>query len=146
MHDQRDKAHAQKRGGGRAVLSLDDAASAESCYASLAASTRDTPDRHFDRQFAEALFARARQRLRDECTARGKLPLYEALGPEAGSGVHSGLQSRGEALDLTAQAARNVAHRLRQRYRELIEEEIRSIVTSDDEVPEERRQLLTALS
>lgn len=146
VHDQRDKARAQKRGGGRPVLSLDDADSAEASYASLAASADDTPDQHFDRQFAEALFSRARQRLRDECAARGKLALYEALGPEAPQGAHFGLENRGEALGLTAQAARNVAHRLRLRYRDLIEEEVRAIVTTDSEVVEERRHLIESLA
>lgn len=144
--DQRDKARALKRGGGQILIPLDDAGRAESIYARQVACSNDTPDRHFDRHFAEALFARARQRLRDECAARGKLAHYEALGPEAAQGAHSGLQSRGEALGLTAQAARNVAHRLRQRYRELIEEEIRAIVVTDDEVAAERRQLVDALS
>ena len=146
VNDQRDKACAEKRGGGQPVLSLDDADSAESFYATLAACSDETPDRHFDRQFAEALFARARLRLREECSARGKLAHYEALGPEASQGVHSGLQNRGESLGLTAQAARNVAHRLRLRYRDLIEEEVRAIVTTDSEVVEERRHLIESLA
>ena len=146
VSDQRDKARAQKRGGGQELIPLDDADSAEAYYASQAASTEETPDRHFDRQFAEALFARARRRLRDECAARGKLAHYEALGPEAGQGAHSGLQSRGEALGLTAQAARNVAHRLRQRYRELIEEEIRGIVADEADAKDERQHLIAALT
>jgi DNA-directed RNA polymerase specialized sigma24 family protein len=146
VRDQRDNARAQKRGGGQPVLSLDDTRSAEAFYVSQCVSGDDTPDRHFDRQFAEALFARARQSLRDECASRGKLALYEALGPEAGGGVHSGLQSRGEALGLTAQAARSVAHRLRQRYRELIEAEINSITASAGEAEDERRHLIAALA
>lgn len=146
VSDQRDKARAQKRGGGQQLIPLDDADSAESFYARQVADTVESPDRLFDRQFAEALFARSRFRLREECAARGKLAHYEALGPEASQGVHSGLQSRGEALGLTAQASRNVAHRLRQRYRELIEEEIRAIVTSDQDVDGERRHLVQSLA
>ena len=146
VSDQRDKARALKRGGGQNLIMLDDTESAESFYARQTASNEESPDRHFDRHFAEALFARARRRLRDECTGRGKLAHYEALGPEASQGVHSGLQSRGEALGLTAQAARNVAHRLRLRYRDFIEEEIRCIVARDEEVHEERGHLLQSLS
>ena len=143
VHDQRDKARAQKRGGDLTFIPLEDAEALESVGMDHAA---ESPGSVFDRQFAEALFARARQRLRDECHARGKLALYEALGPEAPAGPHSGLEHRGEALGLTAQAARNVAHRLRLRYRDFIEAEIRDIVASAEEVTDERRQLIAALS
>lgn len=145
VNDQRDKARAQKRGGGRYMPSLDDSGSAEAYYASQCATTGDTPEQDFDRQFAEALFARARERLREECKARGKLPLYLALGPESGYGVHSGLQARGGTLGLTAQASRNAALRLRSRYRQLIEEEIAAITSSSAEAEAERRHLISAV-
>ena len=145
VNDQRDKARAQKRGGGRCMPSLDDTQSAEAYYASQCASSGDTPERDFDRQFAEALFARARERLREECIARGKLALYEVLGPECGYGVHSGLQARGGTLGLSAQASRNAAHRLRSRYRQLIEEEIAAITSSAAEAEAERQHLISAV-
>jgi DNA-directed RNA polymerase specialized sigma24 family protein len=145
VSDQRDKARAQKRGGGAVFITLDEE-SLESACVRAAARDDETPERAFDRQFAEALFARARQRVREECAARGKLALYEALGPEAAQGAHSGLEARGEALGLTAQAARNVAHRLRQRYRECIEDELREITASAEDAREERQHLISSLN
>jgi RNA polymerase sigma-70 factor (ECF subfamily) len=43
-------------------------------------------------------------------------------------------------------AAKVAAHRLRQRYRELIRSEVAQTVTDDKEVDEELRDLMSALS
>jgi len=49
-------------------------------------------------------------------------------------------------LGMTEGAVKVAVHRLRQRYRQLLEEEIAHTVTSPDEVIEERRYLLSVLS
>jgi RNA polymerase sigma-70 factor (ECF subfamily) len=47
---------------------------------------------------------------------------------------------------MTEGAVKVAVHRLRQRYRQLLEEEIAHTVASPDEVIEERRYLLSVLS
>ncbi|NJN05640.1 MAG: hypothetical protein HC814_03605, partial [Rhodobacteraceae bacterium] len=59
LADQRDRANAAKRGGGRPLVPLD-AESAESHYARQV-STSETPETIFERQWAETLFQRAQE-------------------------------------------------------------------------------------
>ena len=64
------------------------------------------------------------------------------------------LQARGEMsgaelaerLGTSEGALKVMVHRLRQRYRELLEEEIANTVASPEEIDQERRHLLAALS
>src|SRR6516162_3095298 len=73
------RAHAEKRGGGRAVFSLD-AVDAENRYL-LEPAYELTPERMFDQRWAETLLRQALVRLRDEYRAEGKALLFEKVEP-----------------------------------------------------------------
>src|SRR5262245_9232021 len=60
-----DRAHRQKRGGGQSFLSLDLALSAEASYSQLP-SDNATPDRVYDRFWAQAVLESVLRRLREE--------------------------------------------------------------------------------
>ena len=65
------------------------------------------------------------------------------LSGERGGGTYPGISQR---LAMSEGAVRVAVHRLRQRYGELLRSEIAQTVSGSDEVDEEMRYLLTALS
>ncbi len=160
LADQRDKARAAKRGGGRreAWLGPKETRDAPNQVELAGLSgPPTTPEEEFDRQWACALLQRARQRLRDECAATGRLSVYEALGPEDSAeapessrveernGGSNGYEMIGERLGLSVAAVKSAAFRLRQRYRELIRAEAAETVDSPADVEAELRHLLRIL-
>jgi RNA polymerase sigma-70 factor (ECF subfamily) len=139
-----DRARAQKRGGGRAILSLD-FRDADQRYATEPAETL-TPERLFGRRWALQLLEATLDRLRDEYHQAGKASLYERL-KGALLGDHAALSYAqiGTELDLTEAAVKKAAQRLKQRYRELLRAEIAVTVDGPEEVEEEIRDLFAAL-
>ena len=77
LSNERDRATALKRGGGRPLLSID-LASAEARYEALFADL-ETPERLYERQWTRSLLARALDDLRGECAAAGKERLFDRL-------------------------------------------------------------------
>jgi DNA-directed RNA polymerase specialized sigma24 family protein len=137
-------AHTIKRGGGRALISFD--ASAERRYA-LEATTDITPERIYERRWAWSLFDRAICRLRGEYAATGRGRLYEALKSLLADEVEEGDYRRLAAqLEMTQAAVATAVHRLRDRYRDLVREEIAHTVAGPAEVEDEMRSLLAALT
>src|SRR6266404_3200449 len=70
MADERDRAKAAKRGGGKALISLDEE-DAETRYQADMASPL-SPDKIFEKRWATTLLEQAFTRLRDESVAGGK--------------------------------------------------------------------------
>lgn len=137
----RERAGAQKRGGGRADLSLD--AAAEAQY-QLELSDNLTPERLFERRWAFAVLDKVMWLLQGEYQGSGKRLLFERLQPllEGRNGSIRYAQLGGE-LGLTEGALKVAVHRLRKRYRELLREEIRRTVASAGEVDAEMRHLIS---
>jgi RNA polymerase sigma-70 factor (ECF subfamily) len=147
MGDERDRAMAQKRGGG-AVLSTFDPTLAETRYAAEAVDDL-SPDRLYQRQWALAVLEQTLQLLEAEYARAGKGELFAALRPFLGFGT-SGEQSYEEiasALKLPLGTVKNRVFRLRQRWRELIFEQV-SLTLADateDEVKAELGELLVGV-
>jgi RNA polymerase sigma-70 factor (ECF subfamily) len=143
LSNERDRARAQKRGGGRAVLPLD-AAGAEGRYGSEPAH-EETPERLFERRWALALLEQVLGRLREEYAAAGKGRVFERLkGHLTGDGVPYAQVAAD--LSMSAGAVKVAAHRLRQRYRELLRDEIAQTLDDPGQVEEEIRDLFAALA
>ena len=106
----------------------------------------DTPDRAFDRQWALALLEVVLGRLRQDYRSAGREPLFLRL-KETLSGARPEIPYRDLAarLGLSEGAVKVAAHRLRQRYRELLREEVAHTVTAPAEVEGELSQLFAAL-
>ncbi len=137
------RARRQKRGGGEPVFSLDEEM-AENRYR-LEPAGDLAPDKIFDRQWAETILSRALERLRHECDTAGKSKRFDEvkvflLGEKEG-GTLSAAAGR---LGLSLAAVKGVVHRLRRRFRELIEDEIAQTVTRAEDVEQEIRDLFTA--
>jgi len=144
LANQRERACAQKRGGGRAALSLD-FQSAETRY-HLEPAHELTPERLYERRWALALLDQVLLRLHGELAAAGKSALFDRL-KEFLTGQQGSRSYRqvGEELGMSQGAVKVAVHRLRRRYRELLEEEIAQTVASPEEAADELRQLLSAV-
>lgn len=147
MGDERDRAMAAKRGGG-AVLTTFDSALAETRYAAEIVDDL-SPDRLFQRQWALAVLEQTLQLLEREYAVDGKAEVFAALRPFLGFGT-AGEQSYEEiaaTLKLPLGTVKNRVFRLRQRWRELIFEQVSMTLAeaTDDEVKAELSELLVCV-
>jgi len=139
-----DKARAQKRGGGVALLPLE-FGSAETRYCREPADN-ETPEEHFERRWAMALLEAVVERLRLEYDQGGKRHLFEALHPSlVGDRTSQPYDELAKKLGLSEAAVKSAVHRLRQRYRQLLREEIAQTVAGPGEVESELRHLIAVL-
>ncbi len=137
-----------KRGGGATFLSLD-AANGERRYA-LEPVTAATPERAYEHRWAITLLDQVLASLREEYTRGGKERLFGELasslwGGDSSSGPGS-YAVVGESLGMSQGAVRVAVHRLRKRYRELLKTEVAQTVATPEEVDEEVRCLIRAVS
>ena len=138
------KAHAQKRGGGQTVFSLDEV-DAENRYL-LEPACELTADRIFDRRWATTLLNQAMARLREECMANHKADLFTKVeGLLSGEKGEASYSEIAVALNMSEGAIKVAVHRLRQRYGELVRDEIAQTVNNPEEVDEELRYLFAVL-
>ena len=145
LSDERDRARAQKRGGGQATFSLD-AQTAEQRY-HLEPVCSLSPDKVFERQWALALLDQVLARLEEEFRAADKTPLFQRLRGflVAGTAEESYADAAAE-LGMTDEAVKKAVHRLRHRYSELFREEINHTVESPTEVDDEMRHLCALMA
>ena len=133
---------AQKRGAGARPLSLN-AADGETRYG-LEVPDRQTPESLFEMQWVFTLLANVLECLRAECETRGKGDLFRDLQPHLQGERGGPLYAEVAARHAMSEGAIKVAvHRLRQRYGELLREEIARTVSSPEEVDDELRHLIT---
>lgn len=145
LSNQRVKARAQKRGGGRIPIRLD-FVSAEARYM-LEPEDQLTPERLFDRQWALTFVDHVINELRDEYVQRDKRDLFDRLKPFILSDrnrVESYTHAAAE-LGMTDGAIKVAATRLRERFRGKFREEIARTVASPEELEDEISRLMTAL-
>ena len=139
-----DRAHAQKRGGGRVCLSLDwDEGESR---IGLEPSHELTPERLFERQWTLTLLEHVVSQLQAEFVAAGKERHFELLkGTLVGDRTEQSYSDIAIELGMTEESARQAAHRLRKRYRELLRDEVSQTVAEPGEVDEEIRRLFETL-
>ena len=140
-----DRAHSQKRGGGAAFLPLA-WEEADSWYQSELADYL-SPDKLYDRAWAVTLLERVINHLRDQSVAEGHAKFFEKLRPFLTAGNSSIRYGEvAAALDLSEGAARVAVHRLRQRYREALRQEIAQTLADPAQAEEEIRALFSAFA
>ena len=138
-----ERARAKKRAGACQWVFLDDEA-AETRY-QLAAPESMTADKLFDARWAAALIEAALARLRAELDSAGKGRLLDVLQGLLLGGADRSYQQAADALGLSLGALKTAVHRLRNRYRALLREEVARTVTRPGDVEEELRCLQEAL-
>jgi RNA polymerase sigma-70 factor (ECF subfamily) len=136
------RAGAKKRGGGNPPISLD-VLSAESRYA-LEPVDELTPERLYEQQWALTLLEGVLEQLRSEYERGGKRQHFEHLKPFLTAESKEASYAARE-LGMSAGAVRVAAHRMRRRYRELLQQEIAQTVASPEDVGDEIRNLFTSL-
>jgi RNA polymerase sigma-70 factor (ECF subfamily) len=144
MHNETRRQHAEKRGGEKLALSLDQA-QAEAWFGTEPAAD-GSPERWFDRDWAHATVAQAFTAVEAECVQRGKAALFARLReflswdqaePQLAAAAHD--------LGLSTGAVRVAVHRLRLAFRRQLEAQVAQTVTTPDEQREELRHLLAIL-
>src|SRR5262245_26078531 len=139
------RAHRQKRGGQFTFISLDQQAPEERYR--LEPSDNDTPEKSFLRNWALATLTQTMSALEKECHATGKAALFrEVKSLLAAEHDAPGYAEISQRLGMGEGAVRMSVHRLRQRYGELLRNEIAQTVSRPEEVEEEMRSLKIALS
>ena len=140
LADHRERANAEKRGGGAENVPLDTATSA-----GLSLPSQSDDDRRFDRQWAFTIIARALDTISTELRDAGKAAHFLVLKPWlTGAG-----QSQAEAavqLGMSESAVKVAIHRLRQRFRETVKAEIAHTVPAESDVDDELRHLVAVLA
>jgi RNA polymerase sigma factor (sigma-70 family) len=140
-----DKARAQKRGGAVQFvpLQLD---TAETRYGHEPSNLL-TPEQCYERRWAVALLDRVLNRLQHEAAEQQKSELFAALKScLVGDRESQPYALLAGQLQMSEGAVKVAVHRLRQRYRELLREEIGQTVASPAEVDEEMRYLVSVLA
>lgn len=145
LANERDRSRAAKRGGGRAVLSLD-VETAEARYRREPACAL-TPERLFEQRWALTVLDHVLGRLRDELVRAGKGKLFDKLKTALTGEKSAARQAQlADDLGMSVGAVKVAVHRLRRRYRDLLREEISHTLDDPAQVEEEIRDLFAALA
>ena len=140
-----EKAKAQKRGGGRLPISLNFPSADSSLSVEPPAGL--TAEQVYDRHWAIALLTRITERLQSEFEDAGKAAQFEEFkGFLIGDSDGTTYAQAAAKLGMTEAAAKKAGSRMRQRYRELLREEIAQTVSCAEEVDDEIRSLFAALT
>ncbi len=145
LSNERDRGQALKRGGRMLKLSLD-VDTAEGAY-QLEGRDDLTPEKLFDARWASVLLDRALARVRQEYIAAGKHQVFEHLhGFLTGDSDDVPYAESARTLGISEGAVKVAVHRMRERYRALLRAEIAETVAGPEEIEDELRALLAALS
>jgi RNA polymerase sigma factor (sigma-70 family) len=144
LSDQRDRVRAAKRGGGMKLLSLD-AEEAENRFRLEPVEHLDA-EKIYERRWAMTLLEQALNRLREESTVASNGELFDHLRSFVAGDSEVTFGEAASELGLSDGAVKSAVHRLRQRYRELVREEIAHTVDDPAEVDTEIRYLITVMN
>jgi RNA polymerase sigma-70 factor (ECF subfamily) len=144
--DQRERAQAAKRGGGKVHVMIESDSSATEPGLQIADESVAIPDAAFDRQWALTVLARALRHLSYEMAEAGKAETFEQL--KSFLSAEEKTRPLAEvAIDLgvTEDSLKMAIHRLRKRFREAVKAEISQTVSDPGCVAEEMQSLISAL-
>jgi DNA-directed RNA polymerase specialized sigma24 family protein len=145
LANEREKANAQRRGGGCTILSLD-AGSAETQYV-LEPKDNETPEVIFERRWACAVLERSLQELESDYRHRGQGELFDALKDFLpGSGGNATRAEVASKYGMSAGVLDVAVHRLRQRFGSVLRRQVAQTVSSPEEVEQEIRYLISAIA
>ena len=149
LHDEVEKRHAHKRGGDLRFVSWDDWMTEAPSHLSIPEQESDkwSPERVFDVRWAATVVERALRRLGDECEKRGRRRVFDVLsGCLAAERQDVSYATLARILGLRETAVKPLVHRMRDRYRTLLREEVAQTVGGANEIDDELRYLCAALS
>ncbi len=139
LRKQHRDAKAEKRGGGKPALSLDDVGEAEEL-----ASREGDPDALFDREWLESMFERCLPRLREAYEKDGKAVYfelfrrYELERPSQGGVTYDELAAE---FRVSVSDVRNWLHHARTKWRKIVLDEMSETCASTSDLEAEAREL-----
>lgn len=144
LADERERARALKRGGGARVLPFE-IAGPELTH-DLALSDQRTPDRDFERRWAQTVVDRALGRLERDAAERGRGDEFRLLrGYLTGETSKIPYSQVAAKLEVSESAVKSAVRRLRKRLGQVMRDEIAHTVSDPDEIDDEMRHLLKVL-
>jgi RNA polymerase sigma-70 factor (ECF subfamily) len=145
LSKEREKAHTLKRGGHAQVFSLD-TKDAEGRYGSEP-TDGVTPEEIFERRWTLTLLERVLERLRQEQNEAEKGRQFSLVeGFLTGQESETSYREVAATLETSEGAVKTAVHRLRQRFGQLLREEIAETVSSPDQVDDEVKHLLRVIA
>jgi RNA polymerase sigma-70 factor (ECF subfamily) len=143
--NEREKAHAQRRGGGHAIIPLE-IDLAETHYA-LEPADNVTPEALYEKRWALTVLEHTTNALEREYAAQNKKDVFAELkgflpGGQGGESRADFAARRG----ISAGAVDVAIHRLRQRFGALLRQEVAQTVSSEAEMDEEIRYLISIVA
>jgi RNA polymerase sigma factor (sigma-70 family) len=139
--NERHRATAMKRGEGRRLIPLDELIARNG--ADLEPATTLSADRIYERRWAQTVLEQVLRRLDKEYRDAGNGPLSERLkellADEPGRPSQAAIANE---LGMTENAVKQAFHRFRQRYQQILREEIAHTVAAPGDVEDELRHLI----
>lgn len=149
LHDEGDKRNAHKRGGEIRFVSWDDWMTEAPSHLSIPEHESDnwSPERIFDVRWAATVVERALRRLGAECEKHGRRRVFDVLSSCLTADRQDVSYAKfARILRIQEATVKNLVHRLRERYRTLLREEVAETVGGENEIDDELRYLCAALS
>lgn len=144
LSHQREQARAVKRGGRIELVSLEGEAAEQ--WFQREPATEDTPETLYERQWAETMLQHALWRLREEFDGGGKVSRFDRLKPFLLRRKETSYREAAADLGLTEGALKSAIHRMRERFVQILREEIGQTVATPEEVDAEIRHQLGLLA
>jgi RNA polymerase sigma factor (sigma-70 family) len=149
LNHAREKKHARKRGGDVQFVSWDDWMAEAPSQLSISPQALETlpADRIFDLRWAATVVEHALRRLGEECEAKGRRRLFDALSCHlTAERTDMSYADLAKNLGVDESVIKKQLHNLRERYRWLLRAEVAHTVTNPDDVDAEIRHLCAALA
>ena len=149
LRDAAEKRHTRKRGRDVQFVSWDDWMAEAPSRLSVPTQNSETwsPERIFDVRWAATVVERALRRLGDECEKRGRRRVFDVLSVCLTAEREDVRYAKfSKTLGLSVVALKSLVHRLRERYRALLREEVARTVEKPSEIEDELRYLCSALT
>jgi RNA polymerase sigma factor (sigma-70 family) len=149
LNDATEKKQARKRGGDASFVSWDDWMAEAPSHLSISAQALESwsPERVFDLRWAATVVEQALRHLREECESKGRLRVFDAMSvyltAERSDVSYAKLAS---SLGIAETAVKKLLHRMRERYRALVRDEVAQTVENPADVDDEIRHLCAALA
>jgi RNA polymerase sigma factor (sigma-70 family) len=144
LSNERSRAMAIKRGAGQRLIPLEDFHERE--RVGFEPSETLAADQIYERRWALSVLDQVLARLRDEYRAADNVQLFDRLQKSfTNEADQPTTAATAHELGMTESAVRQASYRLRQRYRQLLREEIAHTVMLPGDIEDELRHLVTVL-
>jgi RNA polymerase sigma factor (sigma-70 family) len=144
MTNERNRAMAIKRGQGQQLIPLEDLHERE--RGGFEPADTLTAAQIYERRWALSVLEQVLARLTDEYRAAGNIQLFDRLQKSLTDELDRPSSAEtGRELGMTASAVMQASYRMRQRYRQLLREEIANTVLARGDIEDELRNLVAVL-